>query len=354
MRSCICTLCLLLWVMAAAAAVGAEPQTSPVDPVAKLAEEVKSLGWIVFSARSASGDFDLYLSRPDGSDLRRLTDTREYHELGGRFSPDGTKMLYRRLPRRVRFDHTEWGALGELVLADADGANPVVLGANRQFPTATWGPDGKQIACLHIREGVIRVYDLTTKAMVMERPRQGIFRQLSWSADGRAWVGSADVDGLDWNIVSIDIATGQRTLLSRGTCCTPDWVQGGSQRVVYSHGQGLERDDGWNVIMVATADGKSRSLLYGERGRHIYYACTSPDAQYVIFSRRLRNDGPAEGEMAIIRMADAPIVVGGTESYDALMREQYGAFNSGPVLHLTRLPAGFEPHWADAKVGARP
>ncbi len=74
---------------------------SPVaDPGATvLAKEVASRGWILFSAKTAQGDYDLFLSRPDGSARRNLTQTPDANEFGGRFSPDGKRMLYRRQAR---------------------------------------------------------------------------------------------------------------------------------------------------------------------------------------------------------------------------------------------------------------
>ena len=332
-----------------------EPAAPPQDDATrKLAREVADKGWIVFSARARAGDFDLFVSRPDGSNLRHLTDTRAFDELGARLSPDGKKLLYRRLTMPTpRVDHVGWGAFGTLVMADADGSNPVVQGRSGEYPFAIWSQDGRKIACLYRRQGQILVYDMESKKLQMDRPSQGIFRQLGWSPDGKLFLGSANVDGMDWNIVTIDINSGQRTLLSRGSCCTPDWIQPAGTSVVYSCGEGEEREGGWVVEMQATVDGKSRSLVYAERGQHIYFGCTSPDGKYVIFSRRPRNMGPIEGEMAIVRMADAPIVAPGGEAYDQAMRMQYGQVHTGPVLHLTNLPAGFEPHWTDADLGEK-
>ena len=39
--------------------------------LAGLAKEVRTKGWIVFSATSAQGDWDLFLMRPDGSARRK-------------------------------------------------------------------------------------------------------------------------------------------------------------------------------------------------------------------------------------------------------------------------------------------
>ena len=65
-----------------------------------LAHEVHDKGRIVYGSRTAAGDWDLFTMRPDGSDRRNLTKTPEYSEGLPRFSPDGTKILFRRHPAR--------------------------------------------------------------------------------------------------------------------------------------------------------------------------------------------------------------------------------------------------------------
>ena len=177
-----------------------------------LAKEVASRGWILFSARTAQGDYDLFLSRPDGSARRNLTQTPDANEFGGRFSPDGKRMLYRRQSRsrheagQTKGSTTISGARkGALVIAKADGSDPQPQGDEGAYPWASWSPDGKQIACLYKREGRIRIFDLATKKLVKELPRQGIFQQLFWSPDGKRLCGTANLNGQDWNIVSIDL-----------------------------------------------------------------------------------------------------------------------------------------------------
>ena len=86
------------------------------DPGAEaLAKEVAHKGWILFAAKSAAGDYDLFLSRPDGSGKRNITNTREWSEYGGRFSPDAKRMLFRRLRPGGVINHDLWGAMGALV-----------------------------------------------------------------------------------------------------------------------------------------------------------------------------------------------------------------------------------------------
>ena len=46
---------------------GGDDQGTRDESASRLAEEVRTKGWIIFSARSPGGDWDLFVSRPDGS-----------------------------------------------------------------------------------------------------------------------------------------------------------------------------------------------------------------------------------------------------------------------------------------------
>jgi Tol biopolymer transport system component len=332
----------------AAQAAGSAAIGESEPAVDQLRKEVASKGWILFAAKTDLEDYDLFLARPDGSSLRNITRTPEFNEFGGRFSPDSHHILYRRQTKGTNINHDLWGAHGQLVIANADGSNPVSQGADGQYPWASWGPDDKQVACLFKREGKIRIIDLQTKNVVKELPRQGIFQQMFWSPDGKRLCGTANINGQDWNVISIELDTGQATLLSRALNCTADWFQLDANCVIYSNRTpGLATDYGWTMLMQATADGKNRTLLYGERGRHIYCGCTSPDDKYVIFSFP-ETDGGTDAPMAIMRLADAPIVV--PADYQQL-KELYPNAKDGPVLRLSQ--AGFEPHWTYAEIGTK-
>ncbi len=325
------------------------------DPeINRLREEVAGRGWLLYSAWTDAGNYDLFLSRPDGSAKRNVTQTPGQHEFGGHFSPDGKRMLYRQMakapgakPGEV-INHDLWGAAGVLVIANADGSQPQPQGKEGEFPWACWSPDAKQICCLYKREGKIRILDLESKKLVRELPRQGIFQQMFWSADGKRLCGTANLNGQDWNILSVELESGKATQVSRNLCCTPDWFQADPERVIYSNRiPGLSSDYGVTFLMQASADGKSRKLIYGEAGRHVYYGCTSPDDKYVVFAVPV-SDGGTDAEMALIRMADAPIVVPADFKQ---MRELAPEAKAGPVLRLGQ--PGFEPHWTYAELGGK-
>jgi hypothetical protein len=313
-----------------------------------LRDEVAGKGWILASAKSAGDDYDLFLCRPDGSGRRNLTRTPEWTEFGGRFSADGKRMLYRRLPKSGDgINHDSWGAVGTLVIAAADGSNPQPLGKPGDFPWASWSPDGKRWACLYKREGKIRIVEVESRRVVKELPRRGIFQQLFWSGDGLHVCGTANFNGQDWNVVSLNLETEKAVQVSRHLCCTPDWFQGDSNRLIYScRMPGVGTDYGWTMLMQGSVDGKSRTLIYGEEGRHIYYGCTSPDDRYALFCVP-ESDGGTDAEMAILRLSDAPIIAPGFKQ----LRELFPDARPGPVLHLAQ--PGFEPNWTYAEVGGK-
>jgi hypothetical protein len=331
------------------------------DPeVKKLYNELADKGWIIFSAKSENGDYDLFISRPNGSGLRNITRTPDFNELGARFLPDGKRIIYRRVNKlKPRADYREL-TYGVLVIANADGTNPRTLGGEGDYPWATLSPDTQQLACLYKREGKIRIFDLQTLKMVKELPRRGIFWQLDWSPDGKEFCGTANVAGRDWSIVTYGIESSKVTPLSRAFNCTPDWFPD-SRGCIYSHrNTTLMSDDGgaaakrvsrdryysWTMIMMADREGKERKLVVAEQYKHLYFACISPDNKYVIYSR-LDRDGNLAGPMAVIRLADAPIIDGSWRAVE----EQYAPHaKRGPILYLA-IPAGFHPNWTYAKLG---
>ena len=142
----------LRWLLAAAAAMllttcsrtsQKAASTADGDPrAAELAREVHNLGWIFFGARTDKGDWDLFVMRPDGSERRNITNTPGYNEAAPRLSPDGRKLLYRRVSKEQNIEGNRYGVQGELVIANSDGSNPEVFGGKGEYPWASWGPDG--------------------------------------------------------------------------------------------------------------------------------------------------------------------------------------------------------------------
>jgi Tol biopolymer transport system component len=309
----------------------------------KLAAEVRSQGWIVYSSRKDTGDWDLFLMRPDGSAQRNLTRTETYNEGGVRFSPDGRQLLFYRMPLDTAMDNNKYG-LYDLVLANADGSQAVVWGS--QYPWACWGPDGEQVACL--LPGGIRIVDVETRREIRKLPRRGIVQQLGWSRDGRWFTGTANGLGVAWCVGALNAETTQIQAVTETDRynCTPDWWPDGLS-IIYSRGI-VPEAKGRAQLWQGFTDGRRPRLLVAEGERHLYGGYVSPDGRYILFTRSQKDLGEvdiAQTTMAICRVQDTPILIGPGDCDG--MRQRYPEARSGPVLHL---PRGWEPDWTYAEI----
>ncbi len=311
---------------------------------AALRAEVRGKGWIVFSARSGKADYDLFKMRPDGSSLTNVTHTPDFNETYPLISRDGKQILFRRATCDRAIDSNNYGAQGAAVIARFDGSQAVTLGGDGEFPWASWSPDGKQLLCMSPKG--FSIVEIATKKVVRTFPRKRFFQQLTWSPDGKWIVGVANWPDTDWSITRMDIASGEVTAVNKNDCCTPDWFPD-SQNVIFSWrvlGQRINNGYGWTQLWRNTADGKNPQLVYGEDGRHCYGGQVSPDGKYVIFTGDAQEDGdPGSGgaPMALMRLADAPIIGGTSEN----LRKKFPDTKPGPVI---KLPIGWEPCWTYA------
>ena len=315
--------------------------------VARLAKEVSKKGWIIYAARTLKGDWDLFIMRPDGSDIHNITNTPTLNEGLPRFSPDSRKILYRRISVSENFDNNLHGMQGELVFADSDGGNVKVYGKEGEYTWASWGPEGKSIVCMSAK-GIYFV-ELTTMKVIGRLERKGFFQQLTWSPDGKWLCGVANSFGTSWSVARMEIATGAVNAVSSMDNCTPDWFPD-STRLIFSYRPANQEDSeyGWTQLWMADAEGKQRSLVYGEDGRHVYGGAISPDGLYVLFTGNAQEDGDASGSgapMGLMRLSDAPTI--GDQS--KALRKVHGSTKDGPVLVL---PDGWEPHWTYCGLGA--
>ena len=339
---------LLSGILACLVVIPTTARAGAFDP--ELAREVAAKGWIIYSARSDNGTWDIFLTRPDASVVRRLTQTRDHEEAAPRFSPDGTRILYRRFPRGAVIDHDKWGFDGEVVIANADGSEPRVLGGAGDYPWANWMPDGAHISCL-FRDG-IRIIAIESGAVVRELPRKGIFQQLFPSPDGKWFCGTGNVGQQAWNIVCLNVETGEATPVHVFQSCTPDWFPD-SKHVIYSSRPPEQKvHDGYGAtqLWMAKADGSGQRLVYGDDAYHIYGGRLSPDGAYVLFTKSLKDGGGSEKEgapMFLMRLADTPAVGGDSGE----LRQKHPEAKDAPVLEL--LPA-WEPDWTYAEIAIAP
>ena len=315
--------------------------TTPSDTrVEELKREVHDKGWIVYGARTSKGDWDLFMVRPDGSENRGITSTPDYSEFLPRPSPDGNRLMYRRVKKSDTLDNNRHGAQGELVIANIDASKPEVIGKEGEYAWASWTPDGKSICCISPKE--ISFVQLAGKKATQRIPRQGFYQQLILSPDGKWLCGVSNSFGAEWKVGRIEVATGKANAVSEGDCCTPDWFPD-SAHIIHSsrppHQDG--NSYGWTQLWMADGDGKNHRLVYGEDGRHVYGGLISPDGKYVVFTGNKEEDGDPGHDgapMGLMRFSDAPTIGGASKA----LRKVHPNTKDGPVL---KLPSGFEPCW---------
>ncbi|WP_213815770.1 PD40 domain-containing protein [Glaciihabitans sp. dw_435] len=115
--------------------------------------------WLAFAYGQVESDGlhqGIFLARPDGSGLRRLTDVGEGKPPDGspHFSPDGSTIV---------FDREADNGTHRFMTVRADGTGLAELGISANASDAVWSPTGNRIAfSLAVKEGDATIYDVAT------------------------------------------------------------------------------------------------------------------------------------------------------------------------------------------------
>jgi TolB protein len=264
---------LLVIVVLAAIVVGSQRRLPPPFGLARP-------GDVAFVA-----DGHIWTADPDGSNQVQLT-FDERTDLTPIYSLDGTKIAFKRLPAPGSVSN--WEEWGDLIVAGADGANPVVIDAMIEAPSPVrWSADGRFIVYSKIvgevDQIVVAASDGTSKLVVTTG------RQANWGPgfhpDGRTITfmkGFPDIIG----IYSIDVdGTNERRLTNvpigdqNGLEWSPD---GGT--LLFSAGKSDEAtEDIWAVGLDGRSDrriiarvGSDNSPTWSPDGARIAYLNWSP------------------------------------------------------------------------------
>ena len=126
---------------------------------------------LVFSS-SRSGNRNLWIAKPDGSDATPLTSETAFDELPA-FSPDGD---------RVAFVSDRGGERGIWVMS-ADGGTPRLVGYANVLDTLTWSPDGRRIIYSTPGPALPRLSSIAVdKGTIEAFPTPAAAHSPSWSA----------------------------------------------------------------------------------------------------------------------------------------------------------------------------
>jgi len=151
--------------------------------------------WIAFINESGTRG-DIYLVRPDGTDMRRLTDTDDVSRDGDLvWSPDGKQLAY----SAYRTGNIEIYVLdvdGALQGGAASAQLTDTLPPDRNLVTS-WSPDGKRLAFSSDRDGNAEIYLMNVDGSDVVRLTKdpASDTEADWSPDGRLIAFTSDRDG---------------------------------------------------------------------------------------------------------------------------------------------------------------
>jgi TolB protein len=161
--------------------------------------------WIVFLNENGTRG-DIYLIHPDGTDLRRLTDSNDISRDGNLvWSPDGKQLAY----SAYRGGKIEIFLMGvEETLQGAAASQQLTdnLSSVRNLVTS-WSPDGSWIAFSSNQDGNSEIYLMNPDGSNMIRltNNPASDTEPDWSPDGRQIVFSSNRDG-NVEIYVLDVA----------------------------------------------------------------------------------------------------------------------------------------------------
>jgi WD40 repeat protein len=200
--------------------------------------------WLVLWASSPSED--LLLIRPDGSELRQLTNDLA-RDRTPFWSPDGSRILFAS-DRSGKYE--AW-----TIRADGSGLTQVTHLPDRPVLSPFWSPDGRTIGFNYVNHGTA-LLDLGARSKLRVLPSAGgghTFAGVDWSADGRFLAGKllrpdeASVPGIIlWSLA--DNTFRRVTLVGQDLSLSRD-----GERIFFT-------EDG-KVQTVSVANGEVRTVL---------------------------------------------------------------------------------------------
>jgi TolB protein len=215
------------------------------------------------------GASDIYLIRPDGTGLRRVTHTRRPNEqdIDPAWSPDGRRIVF----TRQAVDQTRISGRGtSLWVVNADGTGERRLVAHAV--SADWSPDGSRIA--YAGNGItVSDADGGNAHKIVRRGGMP-----DWSPDGRRIAFEALVHGhLELHVV--DANGGNEHMIYPHRGYEPDWSPDSAQILFYRDGSAF----------LVNADGSNFHVINGDY-LEAYDTSWSPVGDQILFAARAKND----------------------------------------------------------------
>lgn len=247
-----------------------EGQVTRPQPEIPSSELAGLPGRIVF-ASNRDGNYELYSVKPDGSELKRLTDIPS-DEYSPAWSPDGGQIAF--------VSNRDGNA--EIYRMNADGSNPVRLTDHpAEDSSPAWSPDGSQIAFVSFRDENAELYVMDVNGENLERLTANTWRDFSpaWSPDGTRLAFLSDQED-ELHIYIFTLESAQVTTFNQKASISSaglTWSPYGQQIAFVSY------EGGTSQVYVQDAEGNFETRLTTYPFDHLYPAW-SGDGKYLAFT----------------------------------------------------------------------
>ena len=260
---------------------GAQNYTVTFDIPAGSNAEFERQGTILYaSTRTAVRNWDLFTIKADGSELKQLTDTREFEQYPS-WSPDGKKILFTRGDVMSNID---------IYAIDEDGSGLVRLTEHpERDQRAAWSPDGEKIAFVSQRDGDVAIWIMDADGGNKRKLVKG--RYPSWGPDSRKVVFTSSAFHDNDEIYTIDIDGGEPQRLTENK--KYDWFPVFSptgDRILFDSelfgGQELMlmKTDGSALTRISIAEKTfEQEPAWSPDGRGLAYAGKMGESEYDIY-----------------------------------------------------------------------
>ena len=233
--------------------------------------------WIAF--RSIGNQEDIYVSRTDGKELRKLTDD-VYRDRGPTWSPDGKRIVfYSDRSGRYQF----WS-----IHADGSGLQQITNISTRSFWFPRYSPDGSKL--VGFNESGSLIYDVTqplpwTSGIPLPPASEHLaFQASSWSDDGKrlAGLGALLSDSSSFPAVIVYTLESQQYLILKDLI--PDLRQSVTRDVtVWLDQDRLMLINGGRIYVVNPAR-KTARMIYDST--NLYWLNLSRDKRWIYLSEQ--------------------------------------------------------------------
>ncbi|MCM3903894.1 MAG: hypothetical protein ND866_19500, partial [Pyrinomonadaceae bacterium] len=235
-------------------------------------------GKIAFSS-AFDGNLEIYTTEADGSNVQRLTNNSG-SDSGPKWSPDGTKIAFAR--------HNS--NFGEIFVMNADGSDQRRLTQSRSDHSPTWSPDGTKLAFSSRRGNnfdinVIYVMNADGSNQT-ELTNSGRAGSLGWSPDSSRIAFDSNRDGnSEIYVMNADGGDVQRLTNNSGFDFLPKWSPDGTRIAFVSNRDEPNPSACGNCnfeIYVMNADGSNQTRLTNNPSYDLSPEW-SPDGTRIVF-----------------------------------------------------------------------